>query len=780
MGYAIKKESWKAKRWVHKATSAASEPLVIRASGTVLRAAFAATLFLSAALLFVIEPMVAKMLLPFLGGAPAVWTTCMVFFQTVLLGGYLYAHASSTRLSLHNQTMIHFALIVLSAIFVPIGITGAWGGLAVTNPVLAVTLVLSLSIGLPFLTLSASAPLLQHWYSRTGDAGAKNPYFLYSASNVGSLLALVCYPTILEPGLGVSSQSFGWGVGFCALACLVAFCIYLVRAANIAQNGEASLHVVERHEAAVDADAPKVMTKARWVLLAFIPSSLMLGVTTYFTTDIATIPLLWTVPLAIYLLSFILVFSKMPAVAHKVFRFVMPFAAITLLYFSLSRAWMPIAAQLTWHLVTFFLVTMVCHGELARTRPEAKHLTAFYLWMSFGGMVGGLFNALVAPHAFSTAMEYPLVLAIACGAVSIGGVMPFARYQRANRIADVAIALVVGFGSYWLISRWIFAKVSLGWLSALFHVDMYAYLPLLTYGTPAAICAAIAWFRRPARLGLAVTAYTIAALLCNRFDQSIVALDRSFFGILKVSDDYYGDYRTLVNGTTLHGRQHRDPAKAHTPLTYYHRQGPVGQLFEEFSGNNQKENLAFIGLGTGTLASYGEPGQKLTFFEIDEAVVRIAKTYFTFLKDCRAEYRMVMGDARLKLQEEPDGKFGMILVDAFSSDAIPVHLLTKEAIELYFRKLAPGGVVAIHTSNRYLTLEPVLGKLAKEAGLVALVNHDNGDNAAGKFASTWNALARKDGDFGNLKSRGNWVPLDGYSWTPVWTDDFTSLFEVLR
>lgn len=782
MGSAIRKRSQKSGLYSGRARAVESSRGILASTANLsllLQVLFGVTLFTSASLLFVVQPMAAKMLLPLLGGAPSVWTTCMVFFQTALLGGYLYAHVSSTYLSLRNQTLLHASLLLLSAFCVPLGVSDQWSALASLPPIVGVLGVLALSVGIPFFTLSASAPLLQNWFSKTADSSAENPYFLYSASNLGSLVVLIAYPTVLEPWLGLLWQTQTWSLGFGILAALVGTCTTLLRVSREANGLTMTDRTPVEARAADEEEAPGIAEKARWIGYALIPSSLMLGVTTYFTMDIATIPLLWIAPLALYLVSFIIVFSRWTERMQGACNAATAIAVVALLFTVFVKPEMSVVGTLATHLVTFFLVTLAMHGQLSLSRPAASHLTHFYLWMSFGGMLGGVFNAIVAPLVFKTSIEYNLVLAASSALLAFGTTGPLFGRRWAGICADAVYGALVALLSYWLVAQWSKTRVGFETLFEIFGSDAYSVVPYFIYGIPAGLSLVAAWYRRRLAFRSSVLAFGLIGILVPRNEQNVVFRERSFFGVLKVSDDTSWGVRYLTNGTTLHGEQWLDPHYRHEPLTYYHRLGPVGEIFSVFE-NEEPRPLAFIGLGTGSLASYARRGQDVTFYEIDEAVVNIAKKYFSYLDDCLGNLNIVLGDARLKLEEAPDRHFGLVFVDAFSSDSIPVHLLTKEALELYFRKLRPDGVLAVHISNRYLDLEPIVGRLAMELDVKAYVANDGKDDAVGKTASTWVVLARSKSHLRGLAGRPRWFPLEGYSWTRPWTDDYTSLYDVLR
>jgi hypothetical protein len=825
---------------------------------SVLPLLFTVTLFVSATLLFLVQPMIAKMVLPLLGGTPAVWNTCMVFFQAVLLAGYSYAHATTAWLGVRRQLLLHLPLLLVPLVVLPLGIRHGWTPPASANPIPWLLLFLTVSVGLPFFVLSTSAPLLQKWFAATGHPAGRDPYFLYAASNLGSMLALLGYPVLVEPFLPLKpdhwlSQSWLWAAGYGVLAVLVGACAWAVwRApADAAKKVNAGPQNVKRENFM----PPTLRRRVHWVALAFVPSSLMLGVTTYITLDIAAVPLLWIIPLALYLLSFILVFARWPLAVHKSLAVAMPLTILLLIFLMLSEVQPLVTGHILWplvrlapvkphigvivlmHLATLFVVSLVCHGELARTRPSPHYLTGFYLLMSLGGVLGGLFNALVAPLVFSGVIEYQLALVAACllvPAVIPGGgdwlrrFLPERFLQPSILVLDIVSAALVGLFLYglltfvsepavastpsdgWLVTVQDWFGSTFAWVCDRFQFDAPKMLCVMLYGIP--ILLAYTLVARPLRFGLGVGALLLAAAVWNLQGQTeVLHQERTFFGVLKVKNSIVdGRYaHTLLHGTTLHGVQLLDlppgPAvdlsewhgrteygvqwldddSSRQPSSYYHRTGPVGQMFAAFPEEEHKGKVAVIGLGSGTLAAYGQPDMGLTFYDIDPAVVRIAENpdYFTYLKDCPAKHNIILGDARLRLQEAPDSEYDVILVDAFSSDAIPIHLITREALELYFQKLAPHGVLMVHISNRYLDLEPVLGNLARHLKLVALDQYDENtdrDEMPGKNAAEWVVLARTRDDVGSLAGDPRWHQALTDPKVGVWTDDYSNLLAVFE
>jgi hypothetical protein len=829
---------------------------------------FALTLFVSAALLFLIEPMMGKMLLPMLGGTPAVWNTCMVFFQAVLLAGYLYAHATTAWLGARRQALLHLGVLLLP--FLTLGLTVDRGLLDVGegSPIPSLLLALLLSIGLPFFVLSTSASLLQKWFAGTGHPAADDPYFLYGASNLGSLLALLGYPVLIEPWLTLAQQRLLWQIGYGVLVVLTAGCAVFLWSSS--EPGRApSVESPDRqggvsHHPSLTVGAPTASRRLRWIALAFVPSSLMLGATTYITTDIAPIPLLWVLPLVLYLLSFILVFSRLPAAVHQAMVGLLPYLVLMLVFliladFSLRHTWLKLLMILA-HLSVLFVAAMVCHGELARDRPPPRYLTEFYLWMSVGGVLGGLFNALVAPLLFNGIVEYPLALVLGClllparegekegrAAIALGtaligfclgcgaalvlpalavtglsfagladgnglwlaaallavliwGAVYVARggADRAARVLDLALPAALGVLVVGLALGRQVPAIYRGFVHLFAHLSgpgVSTVVTILVFGLPVAICTL--FLDRPVRFGLGMGALLLASTFCDLLNDDVRLRQRSFFGVLHVSEE--GGFRQLHHGTTLHGMQRllwdrnavaavtAGPLAASSPLggaallaagqdvwehpgrealTYFHRTGPIGQVFAAYREQLAGRHVGLIGLGTGTLATYGQAGQTLTYYEIDPLVKRVAydPECFTFLQDAAARgvaVDVVLGDARLKLEERarggPADRFALLVVDAFSSDAIPIHLLTRQALEIYLANLADDGLLAFHISNRYLTLEPVLGNLAEELGLAGVIEHDLATGFTGKAASSWVVLARQPSTLDRLLHEGRFA-----------------------
>ena len=647
---------------------------------------FAGTLFISATLMFVLQPMFGKLLLPLLGGTPAVWNTCMVFYQTLLFLGYLYAHFLSSRCGTQRQIQIHTGLLLLSIIALPVGLAPELSPPTEGNPSFWLVRTLFMAIGIPFFVVSTTAPLLQKWFAEYGHQHSRDPYFLYAASNAGSLLALLSYPFVIEPHIGLADQRLIWSVAYAVL------CMAIIGAGvSMWRQQVEAIH----EELPQDEPQPTGQQQLHWLALAFVPSSLLLGLTQFISTDIASVPLLWIVPLTLYLLSFILVFSKWADSIHPAMVAAQPAVLLVFIAYSfINPAVLPYWLDLILHSLAFFLAIMVCHGELAKRRPHPRHLTRFYLIMSFGGMLGGLFNTFVAPYIFNAVYEYPLMI-VAALFLRPGF---FAGRWYLQPIFPLLVLLLAGM-----------VYLSAG--------QLFDYLDII--GGALILLAGLSYSLRNSPLGLGLLTAVILMLTMGLHSLASNTLyqKRSFFGVLSVRETIIEDEQQhpekvheLYHGTTKHGAERLTAANLTTPLTYYSRPGPIGQLFSEFDAENQNWTIGSVGLGAGALACYGKEGQHWRFYEIDPLVVEVAKNphWFSYLSRCNNRAEMVIGDARLSLEKEADHSFDLLIMDAFSSDAVPTHLLTKEALELYFRKLKDTGLLAFHITNRHLALKKVL------------------------------------------------------------------------
>lgn len=743
------------------------------ASSGLFLAVFSVALFCSALLMFLVQPMVAKTLLPALGGTPQVWSTCMVFFQAMLFAGYLHAHFTGKILGIKRQAVVHLALAAGALLLLPFSVAERIATPDASNPIAWLLHVLAVSIGVPVFLISATAPLLQKWIAHTRHPAAADPYFLYVASNFGSLLALIGYPTLVEPLVGLHDQWQAWGAGFAALVLLIVTCAGLFWRDHADAAGTAHPGATAQAGAAVSH-----RQRLRWVLLSLAPTSLLLGVTSFITTDIAAVPLFWVVPLALFLLTFILVFAKRPPIAHAHALRAQAFVVVLLAIGALLPAVVNLA-QWSWmflHLLGFFLTALVCHGELVRTRPGTAHLTEFYLWLSFGGVLGGVLTALLAPLVFTGLAEYPLALVLACwlrptelpGATSV-------RDQRLDWFLPVLLVPIV-WGLFAL-------------TSAMDGLPPVWRLLFIALAAPAIGIALLSFSPRPLRFGLGLAAVAIGMLLtvnpANRSLGQLTASARSFFGIYKVYRHTELGLNVFVHGSTVHGVQSTDPAKAMRPATYYHPDGPFGQIFRALAPNFGDRAVAIVGLGAGSLSCYGARGSEWTYYEIDPLVEKFARDprYFTFLRDCPPLTKVVIGDARITLRNAADGSYAFLLVDAFTSDAIPTHLLTREAIAFYRTKLAPGGVLALHISNRYLNLVPVLSRLARDAHMAGRVSEVKAiPDASVLLASPAQVLvlAADEAALASLATDARWLPLPAAAPGKPWSDDYVNIVQALR
>lgn len=725
----------------------------IAAPVTLLTALFATTVLVSAALLFFVEPMFAKMVLPRLGGSPAVWNTCVVFFQAAMLAGYAYAHVITRRLRLWQQIVLHTGILIAVAASLPIAIPDDWAPPVDRTPVPSLLGLLLTGVGAPFFVVSATAPLLQKWLSRTDHPSAADPYFLYAASNAGSIVALLGYPLIAEPLWTLSVQSQRWTAAYLALTMLIGACAATVLRGRSSRPQPAV--AFSDQEPGIAVATVTWRRRARWTALAFVPSSLMLAVTTFVSTDIAAVPLLWIAPLTLYLLSFVIAFAARPVFSERVGARIMAFLLFPLTFAIIVRQTGPLWYLIPLHLATFFVCALVLHRQLARDRPTTQHLTEFYLWLSIGGVLGGVFNTFVAPVAFADVIEYPVVLILA------SALLPRAATRGESRVADFVLPLGLGVTAS----------------AVVLLLQTRGMSPIVP-----AIGAALVMFyggcsKRPLRLACGLTLVYLVGFTMVEREGDLLYAERTFFGVLRVRAIERGGVHALFHGSTVHGEQSLDPARRREAGSYYYSEGPVGQVLAALS--DRFNRVGVIGLGTGAMAAYATPAQHWTFYEIDPAVERIARSsrFFTYLEDCGRGCDVVLGDARLSLAREP-GRYDAIILDAFSSDAVPVHLLTKQAVQLYLARLSDEGILVFHISNRHLALSPVIGALARELGLSARVQRHRAPDASKGTSSEWVVMARLREQLGPLAMDSRWHDLSGGT-RYAWTDDYSNILGVL-
>ncbi|HEY5883217.1 MAG TPA: fused MFS/spermidine synthase [Pyrinomonadaceae bacterium] len=723
---------------------------------------FSATLFTSAALLFWIQPLIGKTLLPFWGGVPAVWNTCLLFFQGMLLVGYLYALASSRWLNLSAQITVHLILLVVIAIYlwlVPVQATVS-SSLANASPTVSILGTLLFTVGLPFFIISASNPLLQAWFSKSQHYRAIDPYFLFAASNAGSLIALLAFPLVLEPNLGLSEQHRWWRVGFAVLVTLICIVAFVGLKASAA---------VSQGEAVESGLTVTVLRRLRWLALSFVPSSLMLGVTTYITTDVAAVPLLWVIPLALYLLTFVLAFTKKQFASAALLRRVTLVAALVVTLIFASGATQPAWALIFANLGFLFVAGLTCHKQLADDRPSTAHLSEYYLWIALGGALGSFFNVFVAPTLFNSVLEYPLAIILACMLQSWGPRLANGNVEQRNYLD-----LVHPLGLYLLTVGLAILVTYSGFNSPTFKLIIVLVVPLMIINH---------FFRqRPMRFALGLAAVMLGSVHYAGDAGHTVHVDRNFFGTIRVTTESMS-INNLYSGNTIHGRQFVDQSRRCEPLSYHHELGPLGQVMAVFNAAPANQRVAVIGLGVGAMAAYSRPAQEWTFYEINPDVIALASNsqHFTYLQNCASgSVSVVEGDARLKLQTASTGHYGLIVLDAFSSDAIPVHLLTQQSLDLYLSKLAEGGILAFHISSRTLDLKPILADLAQSRKLVCIGFDDlKPSSVEGKDPSQWVVMARSEAEISNLSINTQWKRLEG-SGARVWSDDFSNIVRAIR
>ncbi len=682
-------------------------------------ALYAGTIFLSAFLLFQVQPLLGKFILPWFGGSPAVWTTCMLVFQVLLFAGYAYAHLTSRYLSSRNQALLHAGLLLVACLLLPITPATSWKPTADDSPVWRIIMLTVCSVGIPYFILSSTGPLVQGWFSRA--LPGISPYRLYALSNLGSLLALLSYPFVVEPNLATRSQAILWSTLFGAFALLCGFCARILWMSQPIDSIEPAGDVT-KGVPTVDAVTPKGDLIALWFGLAMLPSVLLLAVTNQVCLDVAVIPFLWVLPLALYLLTFILTFDATRWYSRQWYSLG---AAVTVALTCGIMFRQPgggLWGQLAVYFSALFCCCMVCHGELVRLKPHPKYLTQYYLTISAGGAAGGLSVGLLAPVIFAGYYELPLAF--------VGfGLLYVAVKQREERPNMAARTL---------------------WLHR--------------FGSVGALC------------GVAVLMTQLGS------SEGAVAVSRNFYGVLRVRERNSGNdawhRRDLVHGRIVHGSQFQREDKSRWPTTYYGHESGVGRLLDS-AGRRERRHIGVIGLGIGTLAEYGRKEDRLRFYEINPAVVDLAQRYFSCLSDCAGETTIVEGDARLVLEHEAPQAFDVLVLDAFSGDAIPVHLLTKEAWQVYLKHMAPDGVLACHISNLHFDLRPVLKGLADEFDWSQRVVISEGNPELGTQTAFW-CLMSRDADRLD-KALGKEPKQESQATRKIlWTDDRSNLLEVLR
>ncbi len=759
--------------------------------------AFTVAIFLSASLLFVIQPMVGKMLLPKLGGAPAVWNTCMLFFQATLLAGYLTAHLLTRHVNLGWQVGLFVSGLGAAFTTLPLSIDPESIGQLVqgADPNSWLIDVLIKRVAPVFFMLSITSPLLQHWFGKIGHPRGNDPYFLYSASNIGSILSLLLFPFFLEVSWGIGELAQGWKWGFGIFIGTAAACGLLsfqcassnIEAGSNTRTSEAVL--VRKQDACIT-----WKRRAYWIVLSLIPSSLMLGVTTYISTDVSSVPLIWIVPLTIYLLTFVFAFARKPWFTSYWLGRVAALLIVTITVTVITGGNDPPYVIVPLHLLMFSAVAMFCHQRLASDRPDSFHLTEFYLCMSIGGVLGGLCNAILAPALFTTIFEYPLMMFLAT---------LFRETRTQDNLRERSPSGLVMFGGsvFALVLGLSYAVNQLlsdAWLESFSHafsMSKSQVETLLCFGPPA--CWLFSQIERKHSFSIGLAAMLLVSVWNRSTDDRVLHQDRNFYGTLATNRDTLGSQVVLkmVHGNTVHGCQWLDESKRNVPLTYYGSNSGISQLIHaRQSISDRPLRIGAIGLGAGSLAAWCQPGDAIVFYEINPLVVEHAEKYFHYLKMARANGVQVdvrIGDARLLLESEVRNAeaepYDLLIVDAFSSDSIPVHLITREAFAIYRQSLTIDGVVSFHISNRFLDLEPVLAALARQADWLGYrydfrdISGSKGiDEQSGETASSWVVLARRPANLGELAHNENLQPLQEKSNHRIWTDDYSNLLSVLE
>jgi hypothetical protein len=763
--------------------------------------AFALTIFAGAFLLFQVQPLIGKYILPWFGGSPGVWTTCMLFFQMLLLGGYAYAHTVSRRLKPRAQASVHLILLAAALATLPVTPDDRWKTTTTGDPTWHILALLAVSLGLPYLVLSATGPLMQEWFRRLTPGAS--PYRLYALSNVGSLLALISYPFYFETQFTRKAQAqfWSWGLVFYAVCC--AFCAYRLWRQSPGDNRL-------EEETSADSAPPGLGRRVLWMCLPAAASILLLAVTNKMCQDVAVIPFLWVLPLALYLLSFIISFDSPRWYSRFYYTLALVGAMIAVCIALFEGTDMPIVRQVVIYSATLFVGCMICHGELYHLKPHPKHLTSFYLMIAAGGAVGGLFVALIAPSLFSNFYEMHLSLGLIVLLLLVISISGRASLSPARwRILFVLLAVAAAYGAEkgtvaaleWLRLRdglrpSPFLEYS-GWMRVeRYHAVLWLAAGLLVLG-------GLGWWRRRGRevnwhlmtcslLGLGLLALATAlGVQIHTSSQGAVMSARNFYGVLSVFE-YEQDrpdsrYYLLQHGRITHGLQFASPERAREITSYFGPRSGLGLALRNFP-RQQNQRIGLLGLGVGTVAAYGKPGDYIRIYEINPQVKQIAESPFSYIARSEANVEIVMGDGRLSMENEPPQNFDVLIMDAFSSDAVPVHLLTREAFAIYERHLKPDGAILVNISNRYLDLRPVVENAAREFKFQShTINSEdggadeNGDGGWWLYASTWMILSRNTEFMGRAALQHAATPATGnYDAIPLWTDDYSSMFNILQ
>ena len=758
---------------------------------------FSFTLLISSFLLFLVQPMIGRMILPSLGGTPAVWNGCVLFFQAILLAGYAWAHYGPPRLGVRNHLIAHLTLLTLVCFLLPMQLVDDWAVPTDSNPIGWLIGQLTFCVGLPFFVISSSAPLLQRWFGLSSGDDDSEPWFLYAVSNVGSLAALLSYPFLVERYMGLTDQGWFWTGGFMLLAAMFIVCGFFTLSNSKRSN-------LIRTNAKAKSNPIPWKKRLHYIILAAIPSSLMLGVTTIVSTEVGSFPLMWSIPLALYLLTFVFVFSKRNPVSHQLLIFILPGMLLLMPLISLIDPGSNPRMMIGIHFSIFFVVAMVCHGELNRLKPSVEQLTEFYLMMSIGGVVGGAVNSLVAPNVFSSILEYPLMLIAACL------VLPARKMLAGGSEKGKGSTTTKDWFQEYIGFRPLLVAASLGFSWVLFElVELPTGIRIaIGFGIPAVICLSMIESPKKFAIGYAVLALACPLLMEIR---DVVTRERGFFGVNEIALDDKGKFIMLVNGRTLHGMQRLDQNENPEPLTYFHVEGPVGDVFRLHGDHCSR--VAVVGLGVGSLAAYANENQDFDFYVIDPVVCRFAsdKRYFSYLssaKECGANVNLILGDARIQLdllrgrmvgdqqpvtrsafhpasyRKNKPQKYQLMVMDAFGSDAVPLHLLTEEAIQLYLDLLEEDGLLVLHVSSKFINFTPIGAGIAEKFGLAAAMRVDIPDkktvDETGRTPSFYLVMSRDSKVIETFYESGSdWRPIDSQR-KLYWTDEHTNVLDVIR
>lgn len=727
---------------------------------------YASTMFLSAFLMFSVQPMIAKTLLPLLGGSTSVWTLAMLFFQILLLAGYLYAHLLARIPNIRLQGVIHAALVLGAGAFsLPLLLNPSVDTLDLGDPMAWQLETMAGMIAAPFFVLASTAPLLQKWFSLSDAPDAASPYKLYAASNAGSLLALLAYPFAVERFSSLDTQGEYWTYGYVALLAGLIIAFLVSRFSPAAAAAPAVPEVQD--------EAPGWKKRAVWIFLAFCPSSLMLGFTTFVTTDVAAVPLLWVLPLALYLLTFIIAFADKQVISLTTTRSVQAVFILIYLWMEMAVGDNQLAIVLL-HTCVFFFTALLCHQELAAQKPTPRHLTDFYLCLSIGGALGGIFNSLIAPVIFTLPYEYALVI----------GLSLFARFIGEDQTFKKAYGHAVAVLKNKEPSTWLTFCLFPGLLILGVAVSFTDIKVVNTLA--ASFIVLLAYIMNERRWAFGLTAVAIIvfhSVLPAHNQESIVLVKRNFYGVHRVSDEK--DMKKMMHGTTVHGTQAKDPFLETTPIGYYFKNSGIGDAFYSIDQRPGPQSIAVLGLGTGSVACYEREGRHFDFYEIDRDIADIAENpqYFTYLKNCGKDYAIKIGDARREIMKAPDNSYDLILVDVFSSDNIPVHVMTKEAVGLYLSKLKLDGILIFHVSNRFFNLENELADIGKSYGITTIMKLSMGGTiGVGKvpyFPNKYVIITRDQGHLAMFKNMGWLNDLRKGDRMP-WSDRYADVLRSLR